>query len=109
MSVITFRTGSDKFLNTVNTYLDELAILLQTEPNIMLSVEVHVYDMPMKSENLKLSKDRVNNIVRYLTEKGVSQKCIKASGQGSTNPLIDINDPANPIKKNRVEMSLFYK
>jgi flagellar motor protein MotB len=109
MNVITFRTGSDKFLNTVNPYLDDLAILLQTEPNIMLSVDVHVYDLPMKSENLKLSKDRVNNIVRYLTEKGVSPKSIKASGQGSNNPLIDINDPAKPLKKNRVEMSLYYK
>jgi outer membrane protein OmpA-like peptidoglycan-associated protein len=109
MNLIEFKAGTDTLKTSANVYLDELSVLMQSEPGIMLKIDAHVYDMPTKTDNLKLSKDRANAIKKYLVDKGVAPKTIITSGQGSNNPLIDINDPANPVKKNRIELYLFYK
>ena len=65
--------------------------------------------MPTLSENLKLSKARVNSLSKYLTDNGIDPKRIKMSWYGSDRPLFDASDPGTPVKRDRIEMGLYFK
>lgn len=106
--ILEFKTATDKIKSSAFVYLDELAALLNEQPELRLKMVGHAYDMPTRSENMKLSKARVNSLIKYLTDKGISVNRIKASWEGSDSPFIDINDPTKPLKKNRIEMNLYY-
>jgi outer membrane protein OmpA-like peptidoglycan-associated protein len=109
VDLLEFRTGSDKMKSDAFVYLDELVGLLNEQPNMLLKLEGHAYDMPTFSENMKLSKARVNSLIKYLTDKGISANRIKASWYGSDRPYFDTENPGQPVKKNRIEMNLYFE
>jgi outer membrane protein OmpA-like peptidoglycan-associated protein len=109
VNIMEFRTRSDKLKPDVYIYLDELISLMKQDPAMKLRIEGHVYEMPTLKENMELSKARVNNLLKYLTDNGINAARIKATWYGSDRPMFDPNDPGVPVKKNRIEMELYYK
>lgn len=109
VDLLEFRNGTDKMKSSVFIYLDELVGLLKEQPTMLLKMEGHAYDMPTLSENLKLSKARVNSLSKYLTDNGIDPKRIKMSWYGSDRPLFDASDPGTPVKRDRIEMGLYFK
>jgi hypothetical protein len=105
---IEFQTGSSKInlsdkSKKVLTQL--LAILKDNTEVTKLSVEGNTDNEGEDKgfDNVKLSKDRSQAVVDYLTKNGVDAKRLNAIGLGSKNPLKPNDSAANKATNRRVE------
>ena len=88
-------------------YLDELASLLETHPGTQLEVIGHTDDVGSVSANKKISIKRAEVVVEYLVAKGIDSKRLKATGKGTSEPLVDNNTEENRAKNRRVEFVIY--
>ena len=55
-------------------------------------------------DNLDLSSKRANEVVRYLTSKGVDAAMISSKGRGEEHPVASNDTPADRAKNRRIEL-----
>lgn len=91
-----------------NKSLDQVAGMLQADPNLKVSVGVHTDNVGSDDKNKTLTQDRANAIKAYLVSKGVSESQIDASGYGEEQPIADNTTAAGRAKNKRVELKLHY-
>jgi outer membrane protein OmpA-like peptidoglycan-associated protein len=71
-----------------NAVLDEVAAILTANPGIeLVEVQGHMDERGADTYNQKLTEDRANAVVRYLTSKGIAPKRLVAKGYGESKPL----------------------
>ncbi|CAM3576394.1 OmpA family protein [Flavobacterium gelidilacus] len=87
--------------------VDEIFILLSSNPNLKLSIEGHTDNTGSVARNKELSTDRANTVMYALAGKGISIKRLKASGFGSEKPLVANDSDENKAKNRRVELVKF--
>lgn len=64
--------------------LDTLVILLNENPEVIVEIGSHTDSRGSDAYNLALSQGRAESVVRYLIEKGIDQKRVRAKGYGET-------------------------
>ncbi|MEM9990732.1 MAG: OmpA family protein [Bacteroidota bacterium] len=69
--------------------LDQLAEVLQLNPNIAIELASHTDCQGSNSYNERLSQARAEAAVRYLTSRGIDAERMRAKGYGETALLID--------------------
>lgn len=67
--------------------LDQLALLLQTNPQLRIRLEGHTDTLGDPQQNLRLSQERALACQRYLHLKGIPFNRLQAVGYGSKYPL----------------------
>ena len=92
-------------LNSDKIYLDSLSAYLIRIPTIKLSIEGHTDATGNNQKNITLSKDRAEEVARYLVTKGVFKNQLSSKGWGSEKPLDNSNNPAAYEKNRRVELT----
>ncbi|MFN8711843.1 MAG: OmpA family protein, partial [Bacteroidota bacterium] len=80
--------------------LDNVVKVMMENPEYKLSIEGHTDNQGDDAKNLDLSQRRANAVMKYLTDKGVDAKRLRATGYGETKP-VDTNDTAPGRAKNR--------
>ncbi|MDH5300176.1 MAG: OmpA family protein [Gammaproteobacteria bacterium] len=75
-------------------------------PRYRIEVEGHTDDVAISTQrypsNWELSVHRATNVVRYLTQEGVPQSKMKATGYADTRPKVpNLDDNGEPIAENR--------
>ncbi len=101
-----FNTGSIVIDDKGKSALQELAKVLNTQPEINISVEGHtdnqkVGNLGQIKDNWDLSVLRATSVVRYLTElQAISPERLTATGKGQYQP-IELGNSANERSKNR--------
>ncbi len=70
-----------------------LVLLLKKNPDIMIEVYSHTDNKGSDVYNLKLSQQRAESVVNYLTSKGFNRNRFKAIGYGETMPLLPNENP----------------
>ena len=86
--------------------LDEVVVMMKNNPSMIIQLEGHTDFRGSAQGNLKLSQERVDNVKKYLTSKGVKKNRILTKAFGGTQPLSrDFNEAAMSLNR-RVEMRI---
>jgi len=64
--------------------IDTLVELLNENPEVIVEIGSHTDSRGSDAYNLALSQGRAESVVRYLIEKGIDQKRVRAKGYGET-------------------------
>jgi outer membrane protein OmpA-like peptidoglycan-associated protein len=87
--------------------LRELSQALREDPNAVVELRGHTDGVGNDRTNLRLSRDRVDAIVRYLVHKeGIEIRRIHAVGLGKAAPLADNSTREGRARNRRVDMTL---
>jgi OOP family OmpA-OmpF porin len=105
---ILFASGSSKLLSTSNKGLNEVAKILQDNPDLKLSIDGHTDNTGTPEKNQALSENRANAVKDYLVSKGIDASRLSATGHGQDAPIADNKTAAGRKKNRRVEMKLSY-
>ena len=87
--------------------VDEIYALLNTNPNLKISIEGHTDNVGSVARNKQLSTDRANTVMYALAGKGIDIKRLKAAGFGSEKPIETNDTEENKAQNRRVELVKF--
>lgn len=103
---IFFETSSHELLPTSFAELNTLIELLQNNPTLKLLVEGHTDNIGKSEHNIKLSQQRAEAIVTYLTENGIEPSRLKAKGYGFSKPISDNDTEEGRAMNRRTEIKI---
>ncbi len=90
--------------------LKEIALMLRKNPNVQVTIQGHAWDEGGADEELRLSQERADTVLRYLIEQeGLSPRNVSSIGFGSTMPLSAEKDVRTADKNRRVEVIVVSK
>ena len=97
---VMFASGKAELLPESNALLDDVAEVLQENPEATVEVAGHTDATGSADLNRRLSNDRAEAVKRYLMTKGVAEGRLTSKGYGPDEPL-DSNDTDQGKEKNR--------
>jgi outer membrane protein OmpA-like peptidoglycan-associated protein len=86
--------------------LDEVVVMLEERPSIVIQLEGHTDSQGNAKLNLELSQDRVDNVKKYLVSKGIAKDRIKTKAFGGSQPIVQGNSQEAHARNRRVEMRI---
>jgi OmpA-OmpF porin, OOP family len=89
--------------------LDRLVGFMKDYPTMEIGLEGHTDVVGDKDANMQLSKDRVNEVKKYLVSKGINTTRITATGYGSTKPIVAKGTDEERKVNRRVEFVILKK
>jgi len=84
--------------------LNSLVTFLKTYPYIVVYIDGHTDKTGTDAHNDKLSEERAQAVLVYLTDHGIPSTRLKARGYGETSP-IDLTSE-NSLANRRVEITI---
>lgn len=90
-----FNFNEARLLKRYTYQLDKAIILMIENPNLYIEIESHTDSRSEDELNMELSERRIENIVEYISSKGISSRRIRATAYGETKPL---NKCVNNVK-----------
>lgn len=109
LNSLNFEKQSAKISIAAHKELDEIAKMLIDKPTMVIQIEGHTEKDTNKDigrENMKLSKERVASVKKYLVSKGVGSNKIETKAFGGTKPIYSGNDPKQRALNRRVEVRI---
>ena len=105
---VQFATNSAKIVGGRSfQILDGVAALMVHNLRIQkVEVQGHTDNRGGEANNMKLSQERAEAVVKYLTEKGVQASRLTAKGYGQDEPIADNKTRAGRQKNRRVEFKI---
>ena len=101
---IIFEQGKYVILPSSFPELDALSITLRDNPKLIIQLEGHTDVLGDPKKNMKLSKDRVEAVKKYLVQKQISANRIKTKAFGGTQPISNLNTSEAHRLNRRVAM-----
>lgn len=83
--------------------LNHIVETMKDNPNMEVMLEGHTDNQGDWNANLQLSKQRVNEVRKYLVSNGIAEKRIQIQGYGSTRPVASNNSEEKRKLNRRVE------
>ncbi|WP_437596526.1 carboxypeptidase regulatory-like domain-containing protein [Sorangium sp. So ce590] len=107
---IHFETDSAKILGDSNALMEEIADVLQRNPNIRkVEIQGHTDNTGGREHNQTLSEARANSVRAWLARAGVDASRLLAKGYGQDRPVAPNVTPANKAKNRRVQFIIVEK
>ena len=107
---IHFEPDSAKILGDSNALMEEIADVLQRNPNIRkIEIQGHTDNSGSRERNQTLSEARANAVRTWLVKAGVDGDRILAKGYGQERPIAPNVTPANKAKNRRVQFVIVEK
>jgi chemotaxis protein MotB len=108
-NTILFNSGQATLKRATSAELDHIeSVLRQRYSNNQIDVVGHTDTDPIKKskwkDNLELSAQRALTVVRYLIQRGVDERRIRAVGCGAARPVASNRTSAGKAKNRRVEI-----
>ncbi len=104
LDTVQFEHGSAALKPESHDLLNQVALTIKANPQIKrIRIEGHTDDTGPRDVNVRLSKQRAQSVRRYLINRGVSPKRLKAEGFGPDRPLVDETTEEARAKNRRVE------
>jgi OmpA-OmpF porin, OOP family len=102
-----FAFGTANILPDSFPVLQEVADYLKANQAIKkMSIEGHTDNKGAPDLNKRLSQDRANSVMRWLTQHGIEQNRLEAHGYGMEKPIEDNDTDAGRAKNRRVEFKI---
>lgn len=106
LSDINFATGTATLEPGAKSYLDQVARMLRSIPNMNLLIKGHADNTGSRAVNDKLSADRAYAARDYLISLNIASGRLSAQGFGSTVPVAENNTAEGRAQNRRVEMEI---
>ena len=101
---INFDTDKSTLQPEGKKIVDEILSLMKNNVDLKISIEGHTDNAGSADHNKKLSAERANTILKFLTSNGVTASRLTAAGFGAERPLVANDGEANMAKNRRVEL-----
>jgi chemotaxis protein MotB len=113
-NTILFDSGKATLKNATNKDLDHiLSVLKEKYAGKEVDVVGHTDTDPIKKspwkDNWELSAQRALSVARYLTDHGIAEETVQASGCGSFRPVASNTTAAGKAKNRRVEIVVYMR
>jgi len=103
-----FVSGKSYLTDYSKGILDKLIKTLSADPANMVNIFGYTDSKGSDESNLKLSKDRIESVMAYLTSKGIAAKrIIHQKAFGEANPVATNATEEGRLKNRRVEFEIF--
>lgn len=103
---IFFETGKAELRSASFVELDNLVKVLTDNPTMTIAIAGHTDDVGSDEANLKLSDDRAQAVMNYLTAKGIAATRLSAKGFGEAKPVVQNSSDENRALNRRVEFTI---
>lgn len=91
---IEYEFNSPSLTPVARQKIDETLLkVLNDNPLLKIEIGSHTDSRGTDAYNIKLSQQRAESVVKYLTEKGIEKKRLVAKGYGETKPLLPNENP----------------
>ena len=84
--------------------LDKVVMLLKENPTLKIQINGHTYNVGKPADNLKLSNDRAQSVVKYLVTRGIDIKRLSYRGFGATQPIATNQSEEGKAQNRRTEL-----
>jgi len=101
---INFDTGKSIIRPESRPIIEQIAGMLKTNPDLILSVEGHTDNAGNAASNKTLSVERAKSVIAAIVEQGISAERLSPSGYGQDKPIGDNNTEEGRAKNRRVEL-----
>ncbi len=113
-NAILFDSGKATLKKARSTELNHIrSVLRQRYSNKQIDVVGHTDSEPIKKskwkDNLELSSQRALSVVRYLIERGIDEKRIRAVGCGAAIPIASNTTASGKARNRRVEIVVYMR
>jgi chemotaxis protein MotB len=113
-NAILFDSGKATLKKATSTELNHIrSVLRQKYSNRPIDVVGHTDSEPIKKskwkDNLELSSQRALSVVRYLIERGIDEKRIRAVGCGAAVPITSNTTTSGKARNRRVEIVVYMR
>jgi len=113
-NAILFDSGKAALKKRTSTELNHIrSVLRQKYSNKQIDVVGHTDSDPIKKskwkDNLELSSQRALSVVRYLIERGIDEKRIRAVGCGAAIPIVSNTTASGKARNRRVEIVVYMR
>jgi outer membrane protein OmpA-like peptidoglycan-associated protein len=107
--MVQFETGKAVLLPSAHRVLNDLAGVLQRNPQYNVAIKGHTDSQGGAQMNHDLSHRRAQATMDYLIGRGIAKDRMSSAGFGETMPIADNNTAAGRAKNRRVEFELYIK
>ena len=101
-----FDSKQTNLKNESVTELDNVARLMNENPNVKIQISGYTDNVGKPADNLKLSTGRAVSVVNYLTSKGIKSERFSFKGYGETKPIADNKTENGKASNRRTELSV---
>jgi outer membrane protein OmpA-like peptidoglycan-associated protein len=106
---IQFETAKSVILPESYSALDSMVMLMLAYPTVNALVEGHTDNVGDPNDNLLLSQQRADAVLKYLTDKNVDPSRLTAQGFGETQPISTNKTPEGRALNRRCVVKAYYK
>lgn len=106
LNSVFFEQSRSLIIDTSFPELDRIVKAMKENPTMEIMLEGHTDNQGDWNANLLLSKERVEEVQKYLALKGVNMKRIQVQGFGSTRPVASNNSEEKRRLNRRVEVTI---
>ncbi|QCK15493.1 OmpA family protein [Mangrovivirga cuniculi] len=103
---VLFKRGTATMLTGSYDELDLVVQMLKENPNMKIKLSGHTDNRGNPKLNLKLSEERVDRVIEYLTEKGIQKSRMNGKGYGGSQPIASNATEATRRLNRRVEFTI---
>ena len=103
---VLFKQGTTSMIGNSKRELDLVVEMLKENPTMEIFLSGHTDNRGDPSKNIKLSKQRVNEIRKYLISKGIKGSRVSGKGFGGSQPIADNEKEETRRLNRRVEFTI---
>lgn len=86
--------------------LDKVVLLLKENPTLKIQINGHTDNVGKPADNLKLSNDRAQSVVKYIVTKGIDIKRLSFRGFGANQPIASNASEEGKAQNRRTELKV---
>ena len=106
LNAVFFEQSKAEMLSESFAELDRIVKVMKENPTMEIMLEGHTDNQGDWNANLQLSKERVEEVKKYLTAGGIDLKRVQTQGFGSTRPIASNNSEEKRRLNRRVEVTI---
>lgn len=106
LNAVFFEQSKAEMLSESFAELDRIVKVMKENPTMEIMLEGHTDNQGDWNANLQLSKERVEEVKKYLTAGGIDLKRVQTQGYGSTRPIASNNSEEKRKLNRRVEVTI---
>lgn len=103
---ILFATNSYALTEKSQFILKQFSRFLKENPTITIMIQGHTDDVGDDAQNMQLSKDRANEVKKFLEKQGIAANRLTSQGYGETKPKVPNSDAANHAINRRTDFMI---